>query len=402
MTADTASASKTFTFTQRSIDRLPPCPADSRSSCDEYTDDEIVGFKCQVTKGGRKAFYLRYTFRGSKRAARIGEFPALNVADARKKALAMRALLDSDLDPQAGRDQIRVMPTFRDFSQNQYLPHAYQTKRSAKGDEGMLRLHMWPRFGHRKLGEIETHEIQVYLNEMARKRTKATANRHHSLIARMFKLAVIWKVLDRSPCFGLVKFHEDKHPERFLSPLEIGRFVSALDQDENQVIAAALKLLLLTGLRRNEVIKARWDQVDLDARLLYLPKTKAGKPRYAVLNSVAYELVKNLPSRNASPWLFPARSGDKPIENPKSTLLRVLERAGIDPMRTHDLRHSFASTAINAGATLAEVQGLLGHSSSAMTERYAHLAQDNVRRASEVVASVVATVAVAPQASAAG
>jgi integrase len=402
MSNDNIPTGKTFTFTQRTIDRLAPCAPDSRASCDEYTDDEITGFKVQVTKGGRKFFYLRYTYRSAKRAARIGEFPSTTVADARKKALAMRALLDSDQDPQAERDQMRVMPTFRDFSQNQYLPHAYQTKRSAKGDEGMLRKHLWPRFGHRKLGEIETHEIQVYLNELARKLTKATANRHHSLIARMYKLAVIWKMLERSPCFGLVKFREDKRAERFLSPVEIGRFVAALEQDDNPVIAAALKLLLLTGLRRNEVIKARWDQVDLDARLLYLPKTKAGKPRYAVLNSVACELVKNLPSRGASPWLFPARSGDKPIENPKSTLLRVLERAGIDPMRTHDLRHSFASTAINAGATLAEVQGLLGHSSIAMTERYAHLAQDNVRRASEVVASVVATVAVAPQTPAAG
>lgn len=392
---------KTFNFTQRTVDRLPACAADSRASCEEYTDDEIAGFKVQVTKSGRKTFYLRYTFRRSKRAARIGEFPAMNVADARKKALAMRALLDSGQDPQAERDEMAAMPTFREFSQNQYLPHAFQTKRSAKGDEGMLRVHVWPRFGSRKLHEIETHEIQVYLNEMARKRSKATANRHHSLIARMFKLAVIWRVVERSPCGGLVKFREDKRAERFLSPAEIGRFVASLEQDENPVIASALKLLLLTGLRRNEVIKARWDQVDLDAKLLYLPKTKAGKPRYAVLNSVAYELVKGLPSRGKSPWLFPARSGDRPIENPKSTLLRVLERAAIDPMRTHDLRHSFASTAINAGATLAEVQGLLGHSSSAMTERYAHLAQDNVRRASEVVASVVTTAARAPSANSA-
>lgn len=384
-----STSSRTFQFSQRALQKLAPCPATSRSTCDEYTDTDVVGLKLQVSKSGRKVFFFRYTHNSSKRAARIGEFPAIDVSDARKKALAMRAVVDSGHDPQTERDTLKGMPTFREFAA-QYLKHAYQVKRSAKDDESKLRLWMLPAFGNRKLSEITTRDIQFYLNEIARTHSHATSNRHHSLLARMYKLSVVWSVLERSPCFGLVKFREPKRAECFLSPEEIARFLAAMDADGNPVMCSVLRLLLLTGLRRSEITKACWEQVDIEKRLLYLPKTKAGKPRHAVLNSQALALVAGLPSRGISTWLFPAKSGDKPVENPKTTLWRLLDRAGIDRMRIHDLRHTFASVGLNAGATLAEIQSLLGHSSSAMTERYAHMSQDTARRASEVVSNAVA------------
>lgn len=161
----------------------------------------------------------------------------------------------------------------------------------------------------------------------------------------------------------------------------------ALAEDKNTVAASALRLLLLTGLRRNEVVKARWEQVDLEAGLLHLPKTKTGA-RYAVLNSAAKELVASLPSRGLEPWLFPGAKPGRPLENPTKVMARVLQRAGLDHMRIHDLRHTFAATCVNSGASLYEVQALLGHSSPAMTQRYAHLASETVRRASEVMALV--------------
>jgi integrase len=380
---------KTFQFSQRAIQKLPPCPAASRSTCDEYSDSDVVGLKLQVSKSGRKVYFFRYTYNGSKRAARIGEFGALDVSEARKKALAMRAILDGGHDPQSERDTLKGMPTFREFSV-QYLTHAYQVKRSAKTDESKLRLWINPAFGNRKLSEVTTKDIQFFLNGIAKSHSLSFSNRHHSLIARMFKLAVIWGVLERSPCFGLVKFREPKRAERFLTTDEIARFLAAMESDKNPVMCSMLKMAVFTGLRRSEITQAQWSQVDLEQRLLFLPKTKAGKPRYAVLNSQALELLTNLPSRGVSPWLFPAKSGDKPVENPKSTLLRLLERAGIERMRVHDLRHTFASVGLNAGANLAEIQALLGHASASMTERYAHLSMDSARRGSQVVSDAVA------------
>lgn len=376
-----------FAFNHRSLQKLPPCPTNSASTNAEYSDSEVVGLKLQVSKAGRKVFFFRYTIDRQKRAAKLGEFPALDVADARKAALEMRAMVDRGIDPQADRDALNAMPTFRQFGEQSYMPEARSRKASHKDDAGRLRVHVYPVLGEKKLSEVTTRDVQHLLARVAEKTSKATANRVHSLVARMFKLAVVWGVIERNPCYGLSKFREEKKAERFLSPEEIVRFQAGLVEDKNTVAANALRLLLLTGLRRNEVVKAKWEQVDLEAGLLHLPKTKTGA-RYAVLNSAARDLVASLPSRGQSPWLFPGAKPGKPLENPTKVMARALQRAGLERMRIHDLRHTFAATCVNSGASLYEVQKLLGHSSPTMTQRYAHLASDTIRRASEAMALV--------------
>lgn len=378
-----------FSFTHRTLVKLPACAATSASTNAEYSDTDVVGLKLQVSKAGRKTFFFRYTIDRQKRAAKIGEFPAIDVTEARKAALEMRAQVDRGVDPQADRDALATMPTVRQFGEQSYMPDARARKVSHKDDEGRLRLHVYPAIGERKMSEVTARDIQQLIARVAEKASKATANRVHSLVARVFKFSVILGVLERNPCYGLAKFREVKRPERFLSPEEITSFQAALAQDRNTVAASALRLLLLTGCRRNEVLQARWEQVDLDAGLLHLPKTKTGA-RYVVLNSAAKELIEALPSRGLEPWLFPGAKPGKPVENPTRVMGRALKRAGLEHMRIHDLRHTFAATCVNSGASLYEVQKLLGHSSPTMTQRYAHLASDTIRRASEGMA-VVAT-----------
>lgn len=384
-----------FPFTHRALAKLPPCPAASASTSAEYTDTEVVGLKLLVSKNGRKNFFFRYTVDGHKRAAKIGEFPAIDVSEARRLALDMRAQVDRGTDPQAERDALATVPTLRQFGEQSYMPEARTRKLSHKDDACRLRVHVYPALGERKLSEITTREVQHFLVLVAEKTSKSTANRVHALVARMFKLAVIWGLIERSPCFGLQKFKEPKRAERFLTPSEISRFQAALAQDRNVVAASALRLLLLTGCRRNEVVQARWEQVDLDAGLLHLPKAKTGS-RYVVLNSVAKELIASLPSRGVDPWLFPGSKAGKPLNNPTKLMERALARAGLEPMRIHDLRHTFAATCVNSGASLYEVQKLLGHASPTMTQRYAHLASETIRRASEAMAVIASGTSVVP------
>ena len=177
--------------------------------------------------------------------------------------------------------------------------------------------------------------------------------------------------------------------QRFLSADEIGRLFAAMAADPNQIAVAALKLALLTGARREEVLQARWEHVDLEAGQWWLPKTKNGRGRYIALSSEAKALLSDQSSRGTSPWVFPGRFGDKPLNNPRKTFCRVLAAAGVNHLRIHDLRHSFASLAVNAGATLYEVQDLLGHSSAQMTQRYAHLADSGRKRVVGKVGAVV-------------
>ncbi len=378
---------KQFRFTHRDIERLSPCPEGSSSKADEYSDTDVTGLRITVNKVGRKFWLLRYTVNGRKRAIKLGEFPALDVVGARKRALEIRGQLDRGIDPQEERDQYREMPTFLEFAERDYMPLARQTKRSFMDDDSRLRHHLLPRFGHKKLSDITTREIQSCVGEIAKSLTPATSNRVLSLISRMLKLATVWGLIERNPCVGITKSREARVKERYLTNEEIGRLFRAMDADKNQTVVAALKLLLLTGLRKNEVLKARWDQFD-ERGLLHLPLTKAGKPRTVTLSQEAMKLLHSLPSRGVSEWIFPGRFSG-PVDNVDKCFRRLLIQAGVSRMRVHDLRHTHASILANNGVSLYTIQTCLGHSSPNMTVRYSHLCDASLRQAGDVVGSVV-------------
>lgn len=379
-----------FRFTNRALSQLSAHAADSPSRSAEYSDAEVIGLRVLVNKQGRKYFYFRYVFDGQKRAAKLGEFPALEVAEARKLALDMRAKVDRRINPQEEELRMQSSPTFESFGATEYMPFARQTKRSAHDDECRLRVQIYPRFGPRKLVDIQTREIQQFHADMKESHCAATANRHLSLISRMYKLAVQWGRVDRNPCLGISKFKENNQRQRFLTPEEIQRVYRAMESEPNKIAVAALKFLLLTGARREEALKARWENVDLDNGVWFLPQTKSGKGRYVQLNSEAQFVLRSLHSAERSPWLFPSkRDAAKPIYSPQGAFDRVLKAAGIEHLRLHDLRHSHASLAINAGVSLSVIQALLNHQSPIQTMRYSHLMNSTLRNASESVAEAV-------------
>lgn len=379
-----------FRFTNRALSQLPAHAAESPSRSAEYSDAEVIGLRVLVNKQGRKYFYFRFVFEGQKRVAKLGEFPALEVAEARKLALEIRAKVDRGINPQEEENRMQSSPTFESFGMTEYMPFARQTKRSADDDECRLRVQIYPRFGTRKLVEIQTREIQQFHANMKESHCAATANRHLSLISRMYKLAVQWGRVDRNPCLGISKFKENNQRQRFLTPEEIQRVYKAMESEPNKTAVAALKFLLLTGARREEALKARWENVDLDNGVWFLPQTKSGRGRYVQLNSEAQSVLRSLHRTEGSPWLFPSkRNSTKPIYSPQGAFDRVLKAAGIEHLRLHDLRHSHASLAINAGVSLSVIQALLAHQSPLQTMRYSHLMNSTLRSASESVAEAV-------------
>lgn len=381
-----------FEFTNRALKALPAHAADAASHAAEYSDTAVVGLKIAVGKSGRKTFQFRYVYRGGKRCARIGEFPAIDVAEARRIAMSMRAQLDRGLDPQEARDSDKAMPFFREFALNQYLPHAFQMKRSAKDDESKLRNHLLPRFGDKRLCDITRRDIELYHAEVKKSHTPGTANRHLALLSAIYRRAIEWGRIDRSPCAGVKQFRENNASERWLSQEEIVRLYAAMDADRNQVAAAALKLALLTGARRGEITGLKWSDLDLERGiwLLHGDRTKNGKSRRIVLSRAAIELLAAQPCRGVSPYVFPGRDGaDKPIDNLTKPFNRMLAAAGVEKARIHDLRHTHASHLVANGVPLAAVKDALGHGSMQVTSRYTHLADSTRRHASEVMARVV-------------
>ena len=165
--------------------------------------------------------------------------------------------------------------------------------------------------------------------------------------------------------------------------------MDALKDDENDQAAKAIELLLLTGARRSEITQARWEHVNFEQKTMLVPLSKSGKPRTISLNNAAVDLISNLPSRGDSQWLFPSPRTGRPGPALYYPWERVRKRAGLKDLRLHDLRHSYASNLVNAGVSLYVVQQLLGHTNPRTTQRYAHLEQDTLAKASEVAAETL-------------
>lgn len=381
--------SRKFKFSKTAIDSLPVHPRDSCSREQEYSDEQVTGLKILVSKNGRKFFHFRYSYRKRKKALSIGEFPAVSVQEARDKALEFRNLLSKGIDPQTEKKNRLTALTFSEFTEKEYLPYATQSKKSWKDDQNKLKADMLPVFGEMTLNDITTRDIQKYIVKITERTSGSTANRHYSLLCRMFNLAVQWQFIKENPCKTIRKQKESGGKERFMGEEEIKRFLAALDDIGMNVATCALRFLLFTGLRFSEAITLRWEYVDLKAGQIKLVKTKAGKARAVVLNELAKGVLQDLHAARESDWVFPGSGPKGHVICLKRTFNKVREIADIHDFRIHDLRHTFASIAINSGSSLYEVQKLLGHHSSQMTQRYAHLADSSMKSATDGVATSI-------------
>jgi integrase len=381
-----------FRFNKKLIDALPPHPEEVKSKESEYSDTEVAGLRVIVNRKGRKYFLLRYTFNGAKRSMKLGDYPQMDVADARHHALAMRGKIAGGIDPQCEPEAIvPANLTLKSFVTDDYLPHAYATKRSAKDDESRMR-NILPELGHLPLTAVTSHAIQQLHDRLRVEKCAATANRHLALLKRCFNLAIIWGKLDgKNPVRGIRMHQENNQRHRYLSGEELRSFLSALSDEPNRALADALRFLLMTGARRSEVLNARWDAIDMDLRQWYLPHTKSGRSRFVLLNDAALAVLRQRPRSESTVYVFQGKVLGAPICNPYKGFQRALKRAGLTGWRIHDLRHSFASLAINNGASLYEVQHLLGHSDSKTTQRYAHVASANLRKASAHVSAIISS-----------
>jgi len=313
----------------------------------------------------------------------------MSIEEARTRGLEMRAAVDRGENPFEEQHRLKSTPLFKDFVALDYMPFAQQHKRSVDDDESKFRLYLIPVFGERRMCDISGRDIQMYIASLLKTLSKATANRHLALLSRSFGLAVQWGRIIKNPCIGIAKFKEGGGMQRFLTSDESRRVMEAAKQDQNPVAGAAIMLLLLTGCRREEILQARYENLDLDQGLLFLPKTKSGKPRHVILNDAARALLSGLPRIDDSPWIFPGRFLGKPLNNPRKAFLRILAAAGVDACCIHSLRHTYASLLVAQGASLYQVQQLMGHESQASTRIYAHLTSSALREVAQGVGRAV-------------
>ncbi len=210
------------------------------------------------------------------------------------------------------------------------------------------------------------------------------------LLRYIFNLAKKWGIsgVSNNPAVEL-KTAPDVCRGRFLTAEETQRLLNALDTDENQTAAQSIKLLLLTGARRNEITHAKWEYVDWQKKTLLVPCSKSGRPRFIQLNSAALDLLRSLSREPENAFIFPSPVTGRPSASLHFPWTRIRKRVRLMGFRLHDLRHSFASFLVNKGVSIYVVQGLLGHANVRATQRYAHLANETLSDAAELIPTVV-------------
>lgn len=357
-------------------------------------DSAIPGFGCCVLPSGRKTFLLKYrTADGEQRKPSIGVYGALTLIQAREIAQDMLAGIRGGKDPSQARKEARKAPTVSDLCDRYLTEHAKLKKRplSVRVDRINIDRHIKPRLGRRKVAKVQYEDIEQLHRDMHE--TPGAANRVLSLLSKMFNLAEKWRWREpaTNSCKHISRYKERKL-HRDLTELELARLAKTLleaegddpELQENPRAIAAIRLLIFTGCRRNEILHLKWSEVDLERGFLHLEESKTGE-KSVYLNSAARDVLQAQEKVLGNPHVFPGIIPGKPIHDLNGPWYRLRKRAGLEDVRLHDLRHNYASAAASGGLSLTVIGKLLGHHSPITTSRYADLADDPARAAAEMV-----------------
>jgi integrase len=390
-------------------------------------DAELPGFGIVVMPSGVRTFFVQYWTsggrRGRKRRMTIGRYGPLTVDQARAIARQLLAEVAKGNDPAATRSADKAASTVRELGID-YLADVRDHRKTSTVDHYMYLWdnHIIPALGNVRVQSVTAAQVAALHRKM--KQTPYLANRALALVSAFFSYAEKRSVRPRhtNPAHGLESYPE-KSRERFLTPAEVKRLGEALADAvrigllpaprmrmkpaigpkakhrpkaadvpklANPYAVAAIRFLLLTGWREREALTLQWSYIDPVRRVAVLPDTKTGKS-VRLLGAPAVELLESLPRLEGSPYVFPSRVADAPLTEINRVWYAVRHASGLDDVRLHDLRHSFASTVASAGGSLLMIRALLGHKDHTTTAKYAHLLDDPVRATADATATQLAT-----------
>lgn len=369
-------------------------------------DTEVRGFGVRCQR--RDTIYvLKTRVNGRQRQFTIGQHGSpWTPVNARKEAQRLLGEIAAGNDPAMTRSNKAGQLTIVELAQRYLEEYAVPQKRSSSviTDRSNLNNHILPYFGKMLVSEVALEHINRFMMKISSGKVKKSktkdyrggkevsggkgvANRCRALLSKMFNLAEQWQLraVNSNPVKHAMRFPENA-VERYLSDDELRRLGIALEQalakgNSSIHLINAIRVLLLTGARFGEIQTLKWEYVDQQRKVTFLPTSKTGK-KALPLSDVALSVINATPRVDDNPYVFVGANDNAPIINYRKAWGRIRKEAGLDGLRIHDLRHNFASAAINAGTPLAVIQALLGHKNAKTTERYAHLADNVVHAAS--------------------
>lgn len=371
-------------------------------------DTELKGFGCRCQTNG-KFFILKYSLNGRQRFYTIGEWGNAFTPDkARQEAEILKGKIRTGIDPMTEREKQKKIPLVKDAFEI-FLEHI-ELKHSKKTYSEYRRLfekHIKQGVGKYKIDAVTRADIAKLHQENAQ--SPYQANNILKLLSSFFSWCAEYghRTDGLNPCTRIKKF-KDKKRERFLSEEELFRLSKAINQYEEMhkyikvmihkkdqtpdiqenisttFVTAAIKLLIFTGARCNEILSLTWSNVDLQNRLIRLQESKTGQ-KTIYLSAPALKILSEIPRIEGNPYVICGKKINSHLINIKDPWRKIRKAAGLEDVRIHDLRHNYASTAVVSGHHLKVIGSLLGHADTQTTERYAHLANDPLQTANEAI-----------------
>ncbi|MDB4111990.1 site-specific integrase [Yoonia sp.] len=368
-------------LTKRTVDALAPDTKDYF-----VWDTLIAGFGIRIMPSGAKTYQAQYRKGGRTRRISLGRHGTLTVEQARLLAKEVLGDVAKGENPAEDIAQHRKAPTVAALCERFFQAHVMERCKPSTQGEYRRAIDMFinPALGSFKLVDLERKDVAELHHKFRDKPYQA--NRTLGVLSKMFNLAEIWGLRPdgSNPCRHVPKYREHKR-ERYLSQLELQRLGQVLseaerDGSETQHMIAAFRLLILTGCRLGEIQTLQWGFITDQG--MELPDTKTGARRIP-LPSAARAVLSALPRVDGNPYVIVGKVAGKHATDFQHPWRRIRERAGLTGVRIHDLRHTYASNAVSSGMPIQMVGRLLGHTQIQTTMRYAHLADDPVKKAAE-------------------
>ncbi|MEO5334664.1 MAG: site-specific integrase [Magnetococcus sp. YQC-5] len=377
-------------ISKRAVDLITP------GATDQFLwDSDLKGFGVKVTTAGKRVYILQYRHAGRLRRYTLGVHGILTPDHARQEATRLLGLVANGKDPAETKAEAKMVPTVAEVVERFFAEHVTAKNKSSTIVEYRRQANkiIIPRLGKFRIDVIQRSHIAKLHHEM--QETPYTANRVAALLSKMFNWTeMVGLRPERSnPVLHIQKYREEKR-ERLLSDAELARLGVALADAESSGKAsphtvAAIRLFILTGARLGEILSLRWDEVDFPNRAIRLGDSKTGA-KSIPLNPPALEVLSTLPRIEGNPFVIVGRIEGHSMVNINKPWHAIRAAAGLDTLRIHDLRHAFASVGAIMGMSLPVIGKLLGHTQTATTQRYAHLNDDPLQKATTLIGQHIA------------
>lgn len=354
-------------------------------------DTDVRGFCARRQRSSTVSYLVKTRVGGQIRWYTIGRHgQPWTPETARKRALKILADPDA-VDAEKAQAQA---DRFADATEQFFATHGPKLKpRSLEEYQRLNRMYLLPTFGRMMLADIS--RAHVAKAHAAWRQHPRAANHALSVLSKIMS----WcedqglRPANSNPCRRIDRYPENRR-ERFLTREELGRLGVALDRAEADGLAdfyvvAALRLLILTGARLSEILTLKWSYIDRERQMIFLPDSKTGQKPIA-LNDAALAVLDALPRLAGNPYVIAGQREGRHLVNLQKPWRAIRKLAGLDEVRIHDLRHTFASVAVASGGSLPVIGRQLGHSQPQTTQRYAHLADDPVRRLTQLTGNTIA------------